>query len=252
MPVKVIRPAIFKDQKWINAFVTLKNRDLFGDERNIPGLNLGYHTQENPEVITQNRQALIHAFDMDEEWMAFANQVHGNRVKVVSHSGTFSETDGLITQIPGLTLAIQIADCAAVLIADPSSKIIGAVHAGWRGAAGYIIANAAEKMAQFGAKMEDCKAFISPCISVEEFEVGREVAEQFPPSFVDFRHYEKPHINLKNYLHHQLRQAGVRDENIDIHPGCTVQDDQYYSYRREKELSGRMMAIIQMRKGQAQ
>lgn len=247
MPIKVIRSAIFREQKQINAFVTLGNKDIFSDERNIPGLNLGFNTHETPEFIEQNRRALIREFHLDEEWIAFANQVHDTRVRVVTNGGTFPETDGLITQIRELALAIQIADCPAVLIFDPGVKIIAAVHAGWRGAAGGIVPDTVEKIVQLGADVERCKAFISPCISVENFEVGKEVAGQFPPSSVDLEHYDKPHVNLKHFLSNQLRRTGMKDKNIEIHPGCTVRDKQYYSYRREKEQSGRMMAVIQMR-----
>lgn len=145
MPIEIIRPAIFNEQEPINAFVTLKNADSFSDNRNIPGLNLGFNTKESAEVIRENRQTLFRTFDLDEEWIAFGNQVHGANIKAVSGGGTFPETDGLITQIPELSLAIQIADCSAILIAEASAKMIAAVHAGWRGAAGGIIFRAAEK-----------------------------------------------------------------------------------------------------------
>lgn len=246
MTVDIIRPTVFKDQKQVKAFMTLKNKSLFQDERNIRGLNLRCNTQERPSIISQNREMLLRTFELDPEWIAFVDQIHGNHVKVVSSGGTYSKTDGFITRVPGLALAIQIADCAAVFIADIAANIIAAVHAGWRGAAGSVVTRAAEKMAGFGAEMEQCKAFISPCISAQNFEVGTEVAEQFPSAFIDSEHYEKPHLNLKSFLHHQLREAGMKNENIEVHPDCTIANHQYYSYRREKDQSGRMMAVIQL------
>jgi copper oxidase (laccase) domain-containing protein len=102
-------------------------------------------------------------------------------------------------------------------------------------------------MVPLGVKPERCLAFISPCISVRHFEVGTEVADQFPDSFVDYEQYEKPHIDLKGFLQYQLEGAGVRREHIEVHPGCTVEDKQdYYSYRREGAMSGRMMGVIQL------
>jgi YfiH family protein len=247
MPIEVIRPAVFEKCEALTSFFTLKNASLFSDSRQIKGLNIGFNTDEAPEIVKQNRQALIKAFDLDSGWIAFADQVHGNRVEVVTSGGTFANTDGLITQVPGLALAIQTADCAAVLMADMHTQTIAAIHAGWRGAAGDIVPRAVEKMIQLGVQMGNCMAFISPSISVRHFEVGAEVAEQFPEQFVNYEQYEKPHIDLKRFLRYQLERVGVRPENIGIDPGCTVEDDkQFYSYRREGAMSGRMMGGIQL------
>lgn len=251
MAIDVIRPEIFKKEKNLRAFFTLKNESFdTKEEAVIRGLNLGFNTGEAPEIIEDNRKKLCEAFDIDPHWVAFANQIHSNRVKIVTNGGTFAETDGLITQVPGLALAMQVADCAAVLIADPASSIIAAVHAGWRGAAGDIVPRAIEKMIQLGADIAGCKAFISPCISLKNFEVGNEVADQFPEEFVDFNSYEKPHINLKAFLNYQLKDAGLEETNIEIHPECTIAEEyKYYSYRREGDGSGRMMAVIQLTEG---
>lgn len=249
MPIDAIRPEIFREEEQIEAFVTLRNPDLLEGDRNIPGLNLGFNTQDNSETIVQNREILMRAFGLDSNWTCFAEQVHSNRVKNVTKGGTFAGTDGLVTQIPGLALIIQIADCPAILIADTSSKTVAAIHAGWRGAAGDIVPQAVERMEQAGATMDRCKAFISPSICVEHFEVGREVADQFPGPFVDTDHYRKPHVNLKEFLCHQLVEGGITRGNIEIHPGCTVENEQYYSYRREDEESGRMVAVIRLKDG---
>lgn len=247
MAIKVIRPEVFAGQKDVQAFFTLKNAQLQNREAFVEGLNLGYNTQEIPEVVTQNRQLLLAELRIDRDWIAFANQVHSNRVTIVNEGGTFAETDALITQIPGLALAIQVADCAAVLLADSDKKTIAAVHAGWRGAAGDIVLRTLEKMKTLGARTENCRAFISPCISVANFEVGDEVADQFPPQFVDAYSYKKPHVDLKGFLVHQLLEAGLPEINIEVNPECTIEKgDRYYSYRREKDQSGRMMAVIKL------
>lgn len=247
MAIEVIRPKIFAGQKEHQAFFTLKNAQLLNGEAYIEGLNLGYNTQEIPEVVTQNRGRLLAEFGIDPDWIAFANQVHSNRVIIVKEGGTFAETDALITQIPGLALAIQVADCAAVLLADPVTKTVAAVHAGWRGAAGDIVPRTLDKMEELGANPENCLSFISPCISVANFEVGEEVADQFPAQFVDANSFNKPHVDLKGFLAHQLKEVGLRDKNIEVHPACTIDKiDSFYSYRREKERSGRMMAVIQL------
>lgn len=247
MSIDIIKPDIFEDHNKVEAFFTLKNPQVNVKERSIEGLNLGFNTDEAPEIVKQNRQMLTEQFDLDPNWIAFANQVHNNRVKVVTGGGTFANMDALITQVPGLALAIQVADCAAILIADDEGKTIAAIHAGWRGAAGDIVPRTLEKMKQLVDQPANYYAFISPCISVENFEVGPEVAEQFPDEFVDYATCSKPHINLKGFLKDQLIQEGVSPENIEVDASCTVANERFYSYRREGDKSGRMMAVIKIK-----
>jgi YfiH family protein len=142
MSIEVIHPAVFEKCGALTSFFTLKNASSFSGNQQIEGMNLGFNTHEAPETVAENRQTLIEAYNIDDDWIAFADQVHGNRIEVVTDGGTFTHTDGLITQVPGLALAIQTADCAAVLMADVQSQTIAAVHAGWRGAAGDIVPRA--------------------------------------------------------------------------------------------------------------
>lgn len=246
MAIDIIKPRIFEGLGKVEAFFTLKNARVDNGERNIQGLNLGFNTDEAPEIIRKNRLKVIEEFDLDPEWIAFANQVHSNRVKVVTNGGTFANTDALITQVPGLALAILVADCAAILVADEACKTIAAIHAGWRGAAGDIIPRTMERMKELVDYPATYRAFISPCISIKNFEVGEEVADQFPDKFVDYKTYAKPHINLKEFLKNQLLQQGLQPENIEVDAGCTVANEQFYSYRREGKQSGRMMAVIKL------
>lgn len=248
MDIDLIKPQVFDSEGTVRALFTLKNAGFSGDGHAGGGLDLGTNTATELSQVAANRRHLFEAESIDPGWVAFAEQVHSNRVTVVTEGGTYAATDGLVTAVPGLTLAIQVADCAAVLIADPESVTVAALHAGWRGAAGNIVPRGLDKMAVLGARPGRCRAFISPCISQEAFEVGTEVAEQFPDEFVDYRHYEKPHVDLKGFLRHQLEAAGLQRANIEIEPGCTFSDAQYNSYRREKEQSGRMLAVIQGRR----
>ncbi len=103
-------------------------------------------------------------------------------------------------------------------------------------------------MKEAGAEPSRMRAFVSPCISRRHFEVGTEVAELFPDKFVDYESFDKPHINLKAFLEYQLMECGLAEGRIEVHAGCTVADkNSYYSYRREKEKSGRMMGIIRLK-----
>lgn len=242
----LIKPQLVNDDSTVRAWFTLKNAQ-FGNDREIPGLNLGFNTSEKKEVVAQNRLSVLSNLEINPEWIAYADQVHSNRVQVVSQGGIYPTTDGLVTVIPGLTLAIQVADCAAVLLWDSSNKIIGALHAGWRGAAGDIVPNGISKMKKQGANPNTMKAFVSPCISLKNFEIGQEVADQFPDDFVDSQNFDKPHLDLKGFLNYQLQEGGLEPSNIEISDECTIENTfDYFSYRREGPKSGRMMGLIQI------
>ncbi len=243
--IEVIRPVVFGDE--VKAFFTFKNGDYEPNGSTIRGLNLAYNTSEIPEIISKNRKELLHQFGIAPDKIAFADQVHGNNISIVTSGCISKDTDALITQKTGLALAIQAADCAIILVSEPQSQTIAAVHAGWRGAASGIASKTIERMKSLGAVMSFAKAYISPCICVNHFEVGMEVAKQFPKSYVDYKNYSKPHINLKDFLKDRLIKSGVSEKNIEVDDGCTIENEKnFYSYRREKEKSGRMLAVIQM------
>ena len=243
--LELIRPEVLNRSDRIQAWFTCKNAAYFGTEQQVPGLNLGFNTNEQESVVAQHRRDLLSVLKLDENKIAYAEQVHGNEVRIVEEGGTFQGVDALVSQIPGLTLAIQVADCAAVLLADSRQGIVAAVHAGWRGAAGDILPKTISKMAALGAQPSQIHSFISPCISQQNFEVGPEVAEKFPAEFIDYQSYQKPHVDLKGFLNHQLLEQGLKKEAIEVHEGCTVDDaKQFYSYRREQQQSGRMLGLI--------
>jgi YfiH family protein len=246
-PIKLLQPDLLNTES-ISSWFTLRNQQSVHPRQSIPGLNLGLNTSEKASIILENRQKLLEEINLDPNEIAYAVQVHKTDVIVVEEGGVYEDTDGFVSVTPGMALAIQVADCAAVLFGDERNKVIGAAHAGWRGAVGGVVPNTIQKMKQLGAKIENIKTFVSPCISLQNFEVGEEVAKEFPDQFVDRTNYAKPHVDLKAFLKYQLQNEGVDSEHIDIDDSCTIADEDYYSYRRQKEQSGRMMGIIKLNK----
>lgn len=245
--MKLISPSVFQPSPNIVAFFTEANRETVNPDGAIPGLNLGNNT-DVPSLETEtNLSDLFRETGLDRGRLATARQVHGTRVRLVNRPGIFAGTDGLITNTPGLLLGIQVADCAAVLLADSKNQVIGAVHAGWKGAAGGILPSAISEMNKLGTRTETLSVYISPCISMKNFEVGEEVARRFPDSFVNRVNFRKPHVDLKSFLENQLLKAGVRRKQIEISQECTVENSRFYSYRREKEKAGRMLALIALK-----
>lgn len=243
--IDYIKPALLNNES-ISSWFTLRNQETVHPKNAIPGLNLGLNTAEKASIVLTNRQQLLQEIGVEEDRIAYGVQVHETNVKKVSEGGIYEGTDAFVTTETGLALGIQVADCAAVLMGDGKNKVIGAAHAGWRGAVGNIVPKTIEKMRSLGAEPGYIKVFVSPCISLQNFEVGEEVAAKFSDQFVDRTNYAKPHVDLKAFVRNQLLNEGITSNHIEIDNSCTIADENYYSYRRQKDQSGRMMGIIKL------
>lgn len=247
-PIDFIRPKNLNEARILSWF-TYKNIQFKVPGQKIPGLNFGFNTDENQEIVLGNLNTLTQEIGTNLSNVALAEQVHGTTVQVVTKGGVYPETDAFVSNKPGVSLGIQVADCGAILFGDSKNRVIGAAHAGWRGAVAGIIPNTILKMIELGAEREHINAFVSPCIAKHNFEVGEEVAVQFQDGLVEREAYKKPHVDLKGLIKSHLNQEGVLDKNIIIDERCTIdQEDLFYSYRREKNKSGRMVAIIKLTK----
>lgn len=244
--MNIIYPDILSNRKEVSAFFTESNRTQINSEGEVPGLNLGYNTPAPGRQVDDNFHKLFSFVNWDAGRYAIARQVHGNHIETVEKPGIFDDTDGLVTKTPDLAIGIRVADCAAVLAADPQNRVIGAFHAGWKGAASGIVLRGLQRMISLGAVPEGILVYTSPCISQKNFEVGEEVAVQFPDEFVDRKTYVKPHVDLAGFVRHQLLEAGVREQNIQMSGECTIENDKFYSYRRERGKAGRMLAMIKI------
>ncbi len=230
----------------VSSWFSLKNMDYQSGK--ILGFNLGTNTNDDPNVIEKNIELIQEITSTEPGFIALTKQVHSNKVNYVQSGGLNEGYDALVTDKPGVLLSIQVADCAAVLLADDQHKVIGAAHAGWRGAVSNVVTETINSMIELGAKTESIRVYISACISLERFEVGDEVADQFPASLVDYENYNKAHVDLKGLLKTQLIQEGIREESILSEDGCTMlENHKYYSYRKEGKSSGRMMALIKLK-----
>jgi polyphenol oxidase len=171
--------------------------------------------------------------------LATAKQVHSDRVLLVESAGLQGEGDALISNLPGVGLAIRTADCLPILIADPRNRAVAAIHAGWRGVACEIVCKAVEAMTQqFDSRPEDLVVAIGPGIGPCCFEVGPEVAVQFQLS-------GRTKIDLVATTCQQLGRNGVSLGQISAAGLCSYCNPQLFeSYRRDREAAGRMVALI--------
>ena len=159
--------------------------------------------------------------------------------------------DALTSPRGGCAVLIRVADCVPVLIADPSTGHVAAVHAGWRGVVSGIVPAAVDALRSIGADVRACVAAVGPCISAKHFEIGPEVAEALVAADLGSCvvapgvHGPKHHADLVAAVALQLARAGVARESIDAEPPCTYADRaRFFSYRRDGVASGRLAAII--------
>lgn len=229
----------------------------------LSSLNIGMHRGDEPENVAENYRRLGKTIGFSTEQLVLANQIHTDIVRVVTKKdclGSLShrdypECDALITNTPGIALVVFTADCTPILLHDPVTGAVGAVHAGWRGTALGIAAKAADAMVSaFGCKRENICAAIGPNIGSCCFETDGDVPEAMVAAlgddarpFISARG-EKFLVDLKQINALWLRRSGIA--NIDISEHCTAcRPDLFWSHRVTKGERGSQGAIILCKEG---
>jgi len=240
----LIYPDIFTSLPSLKAgFSTRLGGHHSGD---FQSLNLGINTADNPDTVAANHHLLAKALDFDPNQLVLMRQIHSGIVQNITKAGIYPNIDGVVTAVSGLLLMVGVADCAAVLLADPEARVIGACHSGWKGTVANITAETIRQMQALGANPQNMRVWVSPCISTENFEVGEEVATHFDPAFVHRSpNWPKPHVDLKGCIIHQAQKAGIPQNQIEADPSCTVLEvHRFFSYRAENGKTGRLMGFI--------
>lgn len=169
----------------VRAYVTAR-----GDVGDSPysGFNPCHYTGDSPEHVDGCRKKLADYLGVSADAIVLPRQTHSSRCKIIERIPVVADdiygVDAVVTRLHGVAIGVSTADCVPVLLVDSDAGVIGAVHAGWRGAAGGVVENAIAAMISIGAVPSRIKAAMGPCICVDCFEVGEEVAEQFPESYV--------------------------------------------------------------------
>ena len=213
-------------------------------------LNLGKSTDDAPANVLENRRRFCAALDFRPEQMAWSKQVHGDQIRLASEPGGSEGFDALVTNIPGILLAVSVADCTPILVYDPKQHAVAAIHAGWRGTVQSIVSKTLSFMEKsFGTRGEDCFAYIGACIDACSFEVGDEVAAAFAEPFKQFDAARgKFYVDLKKANAAQLLAFGIPASQIEISPYCTVQHQaDLFSHRKDGGITGRGMGVIGLR-----
>lgn len=223
-------------------------------------LNCGLGSDDDKGAVTENRARIARDMGVLPDSLLTVHQIHSANVVHVTEPwtpATAPQADGMVTDRAGIALGILAADCTPVLFADTQSRIIGACHAGWKGAFTGILEATIEAMTKLGAKRDDITAAIGPCISRDAYEVGPEFRDRFLEADTANHVWFTPsardgHVmfDLTAYVAHRLNAANIGTvERLNL---CTYADEQkFFSYRRTThrgELDyGRQMSVIALK-----
>ncbi|MFN4241870.1 MAG: polyphenol oxidase family protein [Tepidisphaerales bacterium] len=204
-------------------------------------------TPDPPERIAAHFSRLLSAAGLPGTRCA-VRQVHGAAVAVVRRGEPFregQEADAIVSDDPDRTVVIRTADCAAVLMASADGRLIGAVHAGWRGVVAGAVTAAAKVMAELGRPA--VRAAVFPAISADAFEVGAEVVEAFRSAGLPAWGVEgtdRGRADVPGACRVQLQRVGVMPQHCTVSGLCTyARADEFYSHRRDGGVTGRMALV---------
>ena len=227
-------------------------------------LNLGVSRGDNPDHVKENYRRFLAAIGADGTRTASSNQVHGGVVRTVTTAdvkddlyGKVSyEADGLMTDLPGVTLLVYTADCIPILFYDPVRRAVAAVHAGWRGTAAGIASQAVERMRDvYGCRPGDILAAIGPGIGPDCFETHEDVPNAMTAALstavlqhIKIKANGKFSVDLKGINAMRLGQAGLAADHIAVSSLCTAcHPEMFWSHRRLGTSRGSMAAAIQLK-----
>ena len=226
-------------------------------EGQYASLNVGQGSQDTSDNIIENRSRIAEALGTSEDKLLSLSQIHSTEVLIIDapFNGKPPKADGLVTKTPNLAISALAADCGPVLFSDPEARIIGTCHAGWRGALAGVTTETLRTMESLGAKRENIRAVLGPCISQDSYEVGHDYRDTFVAEneaydrFFKLGPNQKPHFDLKRFILATLRKEGITQ--IDALPDCTyAQPEAYFSYRynthKGLEDYGRNISVIML------
>ena len=258
-------PALEESGCVVNGFSTRLGGVSRGDWATM---NFSFTRGDDPEAVRENYRRMAAALGVDVNRMVLSHQTHTTNVRRVTEEDAgkgvvrerdYTDVDGLITNVPGITLVTFYADCVPLYFVDPVRRAIGLSHSGWRGTVNRMGRVTVEAMGKaFGSDPKDIVACIGPSICRDCYEVGPEVAEAFENAFEPAKHSEileeKPDgkflLDLWRANAIVMEEAGILPERIHMTDICThCNPELLYSHRRTGERRGNLCAFLSLKKG---
>lgn len=219
-------------------------------------LNCGYGSTDGTKNVQLNRKCVAANMGLSECQLVSVNQTHSTQVVTVHGTQDIvPQGDAMVTRQTGLALAILTADCQPVLFCEPQTGVIGAAHAGWRGALAGVLETTLDAMIDLGARRNHICAAIGPSISQKAYEVGPDLLEKFLAENSNYNRFfaagtgDRLQFDLIGFSLYRLRRAGVKMAEWTGH--CSYSDpENFFSYRRSMQLReadyGRMISVIKL------
>jgi YfiH family protein len=224
-----------------HGFFTRARAGNTGSEGSIyQGLNCGFGSSDDATTVRANRAAAMQALGFPAEALGTPHQVHSAKALIIRDpaEATGQKLDALVTNTPGVVLGILTADCSPLLFCDPLAKVVGAAHAGWKGARFGVASATLRKMESLGAHRSRIRAAIGPTIGAQSYEVGPEFPTHFlSQSPANARFFRRPkgsaraYFDLPGYLEHQLRALGLASVT-NLREDTVTDANRFFSYRR--------------------
>lgn len=236
----------------VHAFTTRSGGVSGGPYR---ALNLGASTGDALEAVRENRRLVREALGLDPARVARVQQVHGATVVSARDATPEVEADAIVTDDPAWTLSVSYADCVPVLLYDPVTPAVGAIHAGWRGAVQGVVGETVASMTRrYGTDPARLCAAIGPAVSGARYQVGPDVVDAFAAAGFDAaRARPDPEVpgryryDMPGAVADALGAAGVSAARVRNGGWCTVSDaSRFYSHRRDGRRTGRHWALVRL------
>ncbi len=218
-------------------------------------LNCGIGSKDKKENVQKNLEIVAKNFNIEKKQLVLMNQSHSNKVEIVKNKNNLEriQADAMLTKSSDLALCVLTADCAPILIYEKDKKIIGCIHAGWKGAINGIIENTLNKLNEIGGNVKQLDISIGPCISQKSYEVKEDFYSVFKKKSKDndsfFLKNENNSFNfdLRGFVIKKFKDCGVsRIYNVDL--DSFAMKSEYFSHRRAKKLGendyGRCISVI--------
>ncbi len=217
-------------------------------------MNISTTRGDDPAHIEENRRRIARAIGVSVEDFTYTHQTHTTNVAAVKEEDRgrrFMETDGMVTDVPGICLVTFYADCVPLFFVDPVKRVIGLSHSGWRGTAGKMGKVTVEKLrGTYGCKPDDILAAIGPSICQECYEVSGDVASRFDNDLSYRNENGKYQLDLWEANRRVLLEAGIRKEHIAVTNLCThCNPELLFSHRTAGDRRGNLSAFLALKEG---
>ncbi|WP_136606491.1 peptidoglycan editing factor PgeF [Paenibacillus dokdonensis] len=271
------QPALFMLEPWVSRYNDLSagftGRNGGVGKAPYHTLNCAFHVGDRPEDVIGNRELVAAQLGFSLDAWTCGEQVHHADIAVITgdkqgagslnRESAIQDTDGLLTNVPGVLLTSFYADCVPLFFCDPKQQVVGLAHAGWKGTVAQIAARMVERMQDtFGSKSEDIITAIGPSIGSCCYEVDEKVmshVHDLEKHFLGNEQYStsdwyiakeggKSMLNLKEMNRHIMIKAGILPTHIECTSWCTsCRNDLFFSYRKDGGTTGRMASWIGLR-----